>query len=61
MLELDHHQSFTYIEEICYEAHSTGIIAEREMFSMKNEVSAGDGASMVDDIWWNAEKKIESI
>jgi hypothetical protein len=36
-------------------------MAEREIFSMKNDVSVGDGANLVDDIWWNAEKKIESI
>lgn len=46
------------MEEMCYEAHSTGILAEREAFNVKSE---GDGASIVDEIWWNAEKKIESI
>jgi hypothetical protein len=33
-------------------------MAERELFSLKNE---GDGSSMVDDIWWNAEKKMEEV
>ena len=46
------------MEEICYEAHSTGILAEREIFSVKIEA---DGTSIVDDVWWNAEKKMEEI
>lgn len=55
-MEAEAHDHF--MEEICYEAHSTGILAEREIFSVKIEA---DGASIVDDVWWNAEKKMEEI
>lgn len=55
-IEAEAHDHF--MEEICYEAHSTGILAEREIFSVKIEA---DGASIVDDVWWNAEKKMEEI
>jgi hypothetical protein len=36
LLEYESQQSFTLMEELCYEAHSTGILAERDVFNGKS-------------------------
>jgi hypothetical protein len=58
LLESDTPGSLCFMEELCYEAHSTALLPEREPFHARHE-GCMDGS--IDDIWWNAEKKIESI
>jgi hypothetical protein len=51
--------AFSFMEELCYEAHSTALLPD-PFHSLAPRHEHGLEGS-IDDIWWTAEKKIESI